>query len=54
MIRVTSDDSAILLISEGFLMLKIVNTTDVASKTDDSSDTLASKFQRKFAQLRCD
>ena len=39
--RVISGDSAISLISGGFLMLKAVDITDIASKTGD--DPLASK-----------
>ena len=52
--RVISDDSAISLISEDFLVLKIVDITDIVKKTSDSSDILTSKFQKIFAQLRCD
>ena len=42
--RVTPDDSAISLISEGFLVLKTVNITDITSKTGDLGDTLAWKL----------
>ena len=52
MTRVISGDSAISLISEGFLILKAVDITDIVSKTGDSGDTLASKSQKIFAQLR--
>ena len=51
--RVIPDDSAISLISGGFLMLKAVDITDIASKTGDSGNTLTSKSQKIFAQLRC-
>ena len=51
--RVIPGDSAISLISGGFLVLKAVDITDIARKTGDSGDILTSKSQKIFAQLRC-